>query len=348
MRTLPLLSVSGVLALSLACNNEPPKPDKPACELAGNQVAGHTFVMVDEKQSGQRSLDRRARMTFEQDGDALKMKYTVKSLVNVYDYTCSEDSGGRLRCYTTPDIDRICRSLEVFEEGSCTPDKVKELGFEVASDVFDEALKATKEEVAKMKESPQWKQYQLMYNNVGNAVQGMVVAKVNEKRCELNIDDMMIVLHDGKVKQDFNPVGANPFAKVDEELLFVDCPNDTVLADHDSAELPKDLNTLQPLTDREPGEEVHYFYLDEVALKPEEGCTYSADLYANYVPKKQGVEISANDEGKLQWNVAYAWSDEERKHLAKGKKGGVFTMVRKKTCGGETKVIDAVCNYTVF
>lgn len=346
-KALALAPVALGLALNAACTGEPPKPEKPACELADFNLADKTFVMIEAKPQGD-TLNRKARAKFYKEGDDLKVKYTIKSLVNVLDYTCEVDDKGRMRCLTDPDLERICLSLEANKEGSCSPEGITALGFKGEASEMEESIKKAKEALGKLKEAGTWEQQKLAFNNVANAVQFLLMVKVDEKKCRLQIDDLMVIVYEGKVKRDYNPVGTNPFAKVDEDLLFVDCPLDSVFADHATGELSDPPQFDPPLTLREVGKPVHYFYLDDEELEAKEGCTYSVDTYANYLSVDKDVAIEAGEDGKLKWNAQHAWDDKDRMILAQGKKGGVFTAVRKKTCEGKTEVIDAVCNYTAF
>lgn len=337
-----------VLTVLTACGGgEPAKPAAPECALSPSTLAGKAFVMVEATPEGD-TLNPRARVRFDKADGGLTAKYTVKSLVNTYDYTCKEGRPGELKCVTEPQFGRICRSLEVVKEGSCSADAIRGLGFEGDAAAIDAAVKEALEEVAKARKDPSFEQYKLMYNNAANTVQGVLYAKVDARKCRLNIDDMSILVFNGQTKEDFNPVGTNPFALTDKEYLFVDCPREAVYADHDAAELPADLSTLQPLQTREVGKDVHYLYVGTEVAKAEEGCTYSADVYANYLSVAKDVPITPGEDGALRWHTTHAWSDKDRTTLAQGKKGGILHAVRKKTCGGETEVIDAVCNYTVF
>jgi len=346
-KALLLTPVALGLALNAACTGEPAKPDKPACELADFNLADKTFVMIDAKPEGD-TLNRKARARFYKDGDTLKVKYTVKSLVNVYDYTCNVDDKGRMRCLTDPDFERICLSLEAHKEGSCSADAIAKLGFEGEAGTVDEGMKKAKETLGKLKEAGTWEQQKIAFNNVANSVQGLLMVKVDEKKCRLQIDDLMVIVYNGATKRDYNPVGTNPFTKVDEDLLFTNCPLDGVFADHATGELSDPPQFDPPLTLRETGKPVHYFYLDDIDLEAKEGCTYSADTYANYLSVAKDVAIEAGEDGKLKWNAQHTWTDKDRMILAQGKKGGIFTMVRKKTCDGKTETIDAICNYTGF
>lgn len=336
-----------LFALSACGGGEPPKPAEPACPLTLDTLPGTSFVMVEATPAGD-TLNARARLRFDKGEDGLTARYTVKSLVNTYEYACKEGRPGELKCATEPQFGRICRSLEVVKEGSCSVTSIRGLGFDGDDATIEAAVKEAKEEVEKIRKDPAFAQYKLMYNNAANTVQGVLYAKIDAKKCRLKVDDMSILVFEGKTREDFNPVGTNPFAQTDKDYVFEDCPREAVYADHDAAELPADLSVLQPLQPREVGKDVHYFYVGTEVAKAEEGCTYNADVYANYLSVAKDVAITPAADGALRWHVSHAWADKDRTTLAQGKQGGILHAVRKKTCGGTTEVIDAVCNYTAF
>jgi hypothetical protein len=330
---------------SLACEQEPTAPPKPACELTLDTLSGKTFVMWEAQADGKEVANPQARLKFvKEDGKTLG-KYTVKSLGNVYDYTCEKNSDIEFRCTTPAQYARICLSLEVHKEGSCTAETMTKLGFSPTEEEFKKASKDAQEAIAAAKKAEQWDRFKLVNNNLGNQIQGVVFAKIDEKRCRLNIDDMYYVVHDGKRKEDFNPVGTNAFVlDADHDYVFEDCPNGRLLADLTTPELPAKLTDIPPERLHEAGKDVHYFYVGEDSKKAKEGCTYAMDTYANWVKVAGGTVVAPTEDGSLTWKATHAFDAGDSIAVGGGRTGGIFHMVRSQTCEGKTEVIDTVCS----
>ncbi len=348
----PLSSLRGValaapalaLAALLGCSGgEPAKPATPACDLTVDTLAGKTFLMLEAQADKSEVPNPQARLRFVKEGDALIAKYTVKSLGNVYDYFC-ERLGDKqeVACKTKHNVAEACRAIDIHQEGSCSKAKIEEITGWTLDAKDEEAIAAAKKELGEARASQSWERYKAMHHHLGNAVQGVVYAKVDTRRCRLQIDDMMKIVYQHDFKEDFNPVGTNPFVGTDDTYLFEDCPEGRVLADLTTPELPP-LSEIPPERIHQAGQPVHYWYvLSDDSRKAAEGCTYAADLYVNWRPFKADVTMTVTD-GKIAWHVEHSYAAEDRIKVA-GTDGAVFHMVRTKTCGGEKSQIDVTCN----
>lgn len=339
---LPALSI---LAL-LACETAPEAPKEPECDLSLETLPGKTFVMLEAMADKSEVENPQARIGFYREDGRVKAKYTVKSLANVYEYLCESEREGEYMCTSEPDAARVCMAYEAHEEGSCDAAKLKDFGVELKDEELTKVIEEAKKKMAEARKSPQWKRFQMMNNNVGNTLRGVVYAKIDTRRCRLTIDDMFQTIFNGEIKEDFNPVGTNAFVMTDKEYLFEDCPSARFLADLTTDTLPEKISDIPAERLHKPGEPVHYFYVGEEAKKAEDGCTYSADLWSNWEPVEMGKAIEPGEEGALDWHVTHTFGDDARLAVGGGKKGAIFTMVRKKTCGGETETIDTVCSIT--
>jgi len=319
-----------------------------ACAFNGElaSLAGTTWVM-DEAIPGGNRLNPQARMQFFQDGDALKVRYNVKSNVNMYTYNCEPNTAGtEVSCAEPPKPVDWCQTLEVAKAGSCTVEALKSFGAKgLSDDELAAAVKSAKETVDKARKTENWKQFSLANNNLGNKLQGLLFAKPDAKRCSIRAQDMYMTLYNGKRVEDSNPVGTNPFAPSTDKLLWESCDSGNVLADAMAADKPKVEEVGMGVFQHETGKSVFYHYYGDKALKPEPGCTYSYDAYAQWKLANEGVAVATGADGKLVWTAEHAFSaDEHPEGIDPNMPQGVFHMVRYQTCGGERKKIDTICN----
>jgi hypothetical protein len=315
------------------------------CNETLDSLAGKTFLMLEAMPDKSEVPNAQARMKFFKEGDDIKVKYTAKSLGDVFTYHCEKKGPETLECREKPRLGDWCKTLMVYESGSCTPEKLRELG---ADGVSEEDLKAAidkaKAEFKENAENPRWR---LRYSNLGNALQGLLYVELNNKRCQIMIDDMYWTLYKGQRVEDHNPVGTNPFVFSDENWMFDHCADSRNLVDLDTAELPKDLGTINANRRQAVGTPVHYHYLGETAVKAEEGCSYSYDSYASWQPLKTGQSAPVVD-GKVNWSTSHTWAEDARVQIAAGASGAVYHVVRNQDCGGKKTQIDVTCNATVL
>jgi hypothetical protein len=347
MRTLPLI------ILLAACGGEPPEPPKPACTLSLDGLEGTTWVMDDPQPDGTTKENLMARMQFRTEDGQLKMDYTVKSPVNSYTFDCTrkgEGGGAELECFEPPRIKDWCLALEAFEEGSCTPPELREYGIpdSVSKSDVVKAIKEAKAEVKKMKEAKAWEKSRIRYNNLGNPLQGRVYVAVNARTCTLKITDNYMTIYNGEQKEDSNPVGTNPFVKYEAgPLLFESCGPGRIVADLETEELP---DKLPAPPKHEFGTDIWYHYVGGESIKPEDGCAYSMDTWAQWKPVSTGVEAPIVD-GKVVWKAKHAFGDADKDALHQGNPMapmGVFSMVRYKDCAGKKEKIDTVCGVASY
>jgi hypothetical protein len=162
------------------------------------------------------------------------------------------------------------------------------------------------------------------------------------------VGDFYWTIFNGRAKEDTNPVGQNPFVRGDDKLMFEHCTDGDFMATLPTAEVPADLSTYQRPQSLEKGKPTFYTYLrPEATQKAEEGCKYSFDSYANWLPSQSGVEVKPGEDGALTWQTEYTWTGENVHPFNAKNDVGVLTMVRWKDCGGKKEKIDTVCNMTV-
>lgn len=346
-----LLSILAA-ALLTGCGGGQAPEETAACDLNLDTLVGRTFVMQEAQPDGKTYKENPiTRLRFVQEDGALKAKYTVGSLSDVYDYECSilEKGGNReLFCAEKERPTDWCQALEVHEAGSCTKAKLRELGIRKHTDEeLNAAIKEAKETVKKYRGTEHWNHFVLNNNNLGNKLQGRLYVGVDEKRCRLSITDMYFTIFDGRGIEDTNPVGKNPFVETKEDLLFTHCEDGRWLADLTTATVPEDLSTIPPRREHAVGGEVYYHYLGEKAVKAEEGCTYSYDTFAQFRPLQSGVTVQPGEGGTLAWSFVHKYTPLELLTYS-GQQVGVLHMIRHKECNGQKEKIDVLCNAAIL
>jgi hypothetical protein len=335
--------IAAVFAL-VACGQQEPVPTAPTCELSLDGLAGKSFVMLEALDRTTDEENPMARLKFVEEDGKLIAKYTAKSVSGIYDYECV-NKGKEIFCGEEARWQDYCQALEAHEEGSCTAEALRKFADGGSDEELEKAIKDAKEVVAKFRGGDKWDHFVMNNNNLGNKLRGQLYAKVDTRNCRLTIDDMYFTIYNGKKIEDYNPVGKNAFVSTDQEWLFEACDESASVLDWDTAEKPKIDDITPPNEGRrlhKPGAEVHYFYYGEKENKAVEGCTYSGDIWANWKPVKQGVEITPGEKGELDWHVTHAFAEEDLvSHM--GAQAGIFHMTRHKECEGKKERIDAIC-----
>ncbi|MBT3219453.1 MAG: hypothetical protein HN348_10210 [Proteobacteria bacterium] len=315
------------------------------CSESFDTLDGSTYVMLEAMPDKSEVPNPMARMKFYKEEGNLKVKYTAKSLGDVFTYECAKRGTGdkeELVCKETPRLVEWCTALLVYESDSCTVAKLKEMGAEnVPDDKIKAAIKEAQADFDKNKDNAR---YRLMNNNLGNALQGLLFVSVNNKRCNLMIDDMYMTMYNGNRVEDYNPVGKNPFVKSDESYLFEHCEDAHSIVDLDSDKVPKDLSKIDPSRFHLVDQQVYYHYVGGEVTKAEEECTYSYDTYAQWEPVAKQVGVVPNEKGELNWTTAHTFKEDGRVQVQGGQWGGVYHIIRQKECKGKKETIDVICN----
>lgn len=352
-------SLLPVVVLLAACNRGGKAED--ACNVTLDTLDGTQWAMLEAMPDKTDRVNPKARMKWFKEGDQLKVKYTAASLGDVYTYTCAvkgEGADAEVRCAETARIRDWCQALEVHKRGSCNAEKLAQLGAVQQTPPEVEAL--IKDGVAwveKYRGTPEWDKVVLNNNNLGNKLQGLLDGKIDAKRCRLRASDMYMTIYNGEQRIDSNPVGTNPFVQLEGEWLWEHCDDGLNLVEFDAPELPADLATIPPPHLRvhpcagdvdmqgqcvDAKGKLYYHYLGKNGVEAQEGCTYSADIYAGWKPV--GKDVAANfAEGKVAWTWEQPWGD-----LSLQPGVGVLSMVRYKNCGGKREKIDTLCNAAQF
>ena len=323
-----------------------------ACDLSLESLEGKTFIMDEAQPDGSSQPAPIARVKFQKGDTGLEAMYTAKSVSDVYTYACrapeEEDGEMRMLCAEEERPKDWCQSLEVYEDGSCNRKALRKLGLEVTND--DDVRKAIKEaraEVKKAKEAGgrELKLFELNNHNLGNKLQGRIYLKVDDKRCKLSFTDMYFTIYEGKAVEDTNPVGINPFSETKDEWMFEHCDEGrNIVADLNDPEPPAKPEDIPAERPHELGKPVYYFYYGEKEAKAVEGCTYSADVWANWKSVAKDLPITPEENGNLLWRGTHTFNQGELVKV-QGRDAAIYEMVRYKQCeGGEKEKINTVCN----
>ncbi|MBN2800757.1 MAG: hypothetical protein JXX28_16570 [Deltaproteobacteria bacterium] len=334
---------------------------KSTCDVTVDTLDGTQWAMLEAMPDKTDRENPKARMRWFKEDGKLKVKYTAASLGDVYTYTCElkgEGADVEARCAEQARIRDWCQALEVNKKGSCTPERLAELGQVQQTPAEVEALIVDgKAWVDKYRGTEDWNKVVLNNNNLGNKLQGLLYAKVDARRCRLRISDMYMTIYDGQQKVDSNPVGTNPFVKLEGDWLWDHCDDGFKLVEFEEPQPPADLSEILPPNQRfhpcggdvdasgqcvDAKSRLYYHYLGDTAAQVEEGCSYTFDVYAGWQPVGKDVQVGQVD-GKLDWTWQQEWNDVS---LQPGV--GVLSMVRYKTCGGAKEKIDTLCNAAKF
>lgn len=329
------------------------------CNYTLDNLDGSTWVMLEAKPEGSVENPMARLKWFTEDG-VQKVKYTVKSPQDVYDYWCQRN-GDEWQCREEEHLADWCQALEVHEENSCTPEKLRELGATSDDDTIATEMNKALANVKKFRDTENWRQFSLNNNNLGNKLQGLLDVKLDEKKCQLRITDMYMTIYNGQRITDSNPVGTNPFveSKRGDDFMWEHCKDPYSLVDYTEPALPEDLAALGAPRMYEVGQTIHWHYMGHLdnrrsdeekaakakTLKAEEGCTYSMDTYQQWQKLGTDVAVQPDEEGNLDWHASHAYTDlDQLKWVADTQPMAIFHMVRNKTCGGKKETIDVVCS----
>ena len=370
MRFSPL--VLFLLSPLAACDGLNPSPPEEECKLSIRGLTGTQWVMLEALPDGTNRENPRARMRFYQGDEGLKVDYSVGSPYEMHTYDCQISPRG-ISCAEEPKLVDWCLAFEAHKEGSCSAAKLREVGGSGLDDTevivaIREARRQYAEMAERAKENPEMLQRFRNANNfLGNKLQGLLDVRVNRDRCRLTITDNYMTIHNGRKIVDSNPVGTNAFVQEKaNNLLFENCMEGAKFLALDSEAPPtdEDLKTIDPRRQFTSDDTIYYHYIGFKHIEAEEGCTYTADTWAQWLPKEEGVTLETidcdftvpdiNDPEKgrklsrcVSWTASHQWSDTSPLKLVADDETApraFFAMTRYKTCGdGEKEKLDTIC-----
>lgn len=319
-----------VAGCSLLTPAPPPPPPEPACTLALDTLEGRTFVREQRNKTATGDEpDPWARMQVHGQGGGLKITYNSRSPFDMYEYSCKKEKGA-LQCVQdlggdAAKLKQWCQTLWA-NKGTCSPAELADLtGVSVAEATA--AQKEIVEAIGKLKPDEKAKM-KTAFSQPNNQLRGLLKVKVNSEACKLAVVDTYQTMTDGKLSELETYVGNSRFVESSETLSFTKCDGLGLVAVVAGSSPP------QPKAEWGASEQVPFLARPQNLDKPEGGCTYSRDLWADFLPVATGEAVTAGADGKLSWGF-------ERSFAEAGKH--VVQQVRYKACGGEPQKIDDLC-----
>jgi hypothetical protein len=299
--------------LLLACEDKSSssKSSEPAinCDLSVDSLAGTEWTLLRSEKGKEDTPELRSRVKFYEEDSKVKAKYTVGSLSDMYEYDCTS-SEGKLNCAQAPDYELWCATL-MANNKKCTVETLnkylKVIPPVVESEDVKKGIAAADKIYKQQKAGAQFDGWKNSLNNLGNKLQGLMYAQVNEKTCNLRITDNYMTFYNAKRVEDSNPNGINAFVKHEgDQLLWEDCKT-TQLFDTLSDKFPEKPEAIKLIGKHKPGANVHYWLLYSDRRYKFPNCEYTFDMYLNYklIQKDLKPEVRKTKEGnELSWGYS--------------------------------------------
>lgn len=277
-----------LLSLLLSCHrtvSPPPQAQADDCELSIEALAGTEWLFLRALPSGEATPSTQTRLAFRQEEGALTALYSAGSLSDIYRYTCQQ-SGDDLQCETPMDVAAGCRAF-IAGTGSCTEDQARTLAPSATPGELAAGRAQAEADRAAQESDEQQRRWKLMNNNLGNKLQLRLQVQVDARRCRLVVTDTYRTIYNGRLLEDSNPVGTNPFVRSDQgALLWRGCDDTRGLV---SSATPDATEEAPHAAEYGVGETVHYQYRADTLRAAGEGCTYRYDLWWNARPYREDL-----------------------------------------------------------
>lgn len=321
-RLLVLLSLVG-------CGGaEAPKEEKkveatPACGVAVDKLAGTSWVYLKPTPEGDK-LTPLTRVRFRDDAGSLKADYTASSLSAMYEYACTLN-GKIVDCWESDHHPKEwCRAAGATNNGTCDPAALAALANVGATAEEIEKVRPEVEKEFKALKGEELRQTQLAYNSPNNKIRGHFQVALNAKTCNITLVDHYITLVDGKVNEFENQIGAATFVETKEPYLWEKCEDLEVAR----AVVPEGATARAY-----PAGTYEFESTLPADAKVDPACTYTADIYKNWLPMTQGVAGQPKDK-TIRWSVQVPLTE---------KGPTVIDFDRYKDCGGNKERIGLSC-----
>ncbi len=319
-----------LLLLTLACDLPEPAPPggaaptKPECSLSFDTLGDTVWLYPKPQADGSTKPDPTARLRFRSEGGALKADYTAGSVSDVYKYDCTV-AGSIATCLETdPHIDAFCKAYAASHDGVCDPAAVAaaigapvEEVTKVSETVNAELKKLKGEEITTQRK---------MDNSPNNKLRSVIQVAVDKAKCGVTIVDKYQTMVDGRLNQYENQIGTAKFVKSGgEEYIWESCK------DADSAWAPgPDDKVLAVQT----AGTIKFASILQKDQKGAASCSYTADVYVDWVKKQGGLSTTDDKQYGPRWNTEVTLG-ETGKH--------VVYFDRYKECDGKKDRIGISC-----
>ncbi len=323
-----IVAISPLILLAVGCapeQAEAPKEDVPVdtCGVTAATLPGSSWIHQKPTATGDQP-NPMARVKFEDAAGTLKAKYTAGSLGDVYDYTCTV-KGGLATC-SEDDLhaEAWCKAWAATHDGVCDPVALAAAtGFPQAE--LDKVATKVNDELKKLKPADKEAQKKAD-NNPNNKIRGKFMVAVDAGNCQLTLQDKYQTMVDGRVNEYENVLGTAKFNKAKEEYVYESCK------DVDSAWAPGPDDTHLAV---QPAGTIKFSaILQKDQLKGAESCTWTADVYKDWVKTQTDIAATADAKFGPRWNADLPLS-EEGKHA--------IYFDRWKTCDGKRERVGLTC-----
>ena len=192
----------GSLALGLtACEEKSSKmtlgaAPPAACELTVDTLADTEWLFLKANPDKTEVPEHKTRMRFFDEGGKLKVKYNVGSVADMYTYEC-EKVGEEQICKEEPKVKDWCQAL-LTGGAECDAAALRKIEPNLTDDEIKKGIEEAQANVAKYKDTPQWKAFQLNNNNLGNKLRGLLYVKVDQNNCRIRVTDNFMTIYNGK------------------------------------------------------------------------------------------------------------------------------------------------------
>ncbi len=313
--------------LTAGCDTPaPPPPSEPVarpdtCGEDINSLPGSSWLWLDPNAADK--PNPLARVKFEDVGGALHAKYTAKSLGDVYDYACTIQGKTGTCVETTDHAEAWCKAWASTHEGVCDPALVAAATGLPQAD-FDKVAAKVNADLKKLK--PAEKELQRKADNSpNNKIRGKIQIAVDKGKCQLTLVDRYQTLVDGKVQEYENVLGTAKFAKATEEYIYESCKD----VDSAWAPGPDDQHAAAQAAGT-----IKFSAILQKDQKGAAGCTYTADVYRDWVKSQSAVPAAEDKKFGPRWDVAVPLADAGRHAVY---------FDRYKECDGKKDRIGLTC-----
>jgi hypothetical protein len=322
------LAIPAILLCAVGCVPEqqaPPKeaPKADTCGVEVTSLAGTSWIHLKPQPVGPDKPNPMARVHFVDDGGNLKGQYTASSLGDVYDYACTISGKLGTCTETEPHAEAWCKAWAASHDGVCDPAAVAaatgipQAEFDkVATKVNDEIKKLKPDEKAQQKKSD---------NSPNNKIRGTFQIAVDKAKCQLTLVDKYQTMVDGKVNTFENVLGTAKFEKAKDEYIFESCKD----VDSAWAPGPDDQHNAA-----QPAGTIKFSAILQKDQKGASNCTYTADVYKDWVKSQSDVAAVTDAKYGPRWDVQVPLADT-------GKHAVYFD--RYKTCDGKKDRVGLTC-----
>lgn len=304
---------------------EPSKEEKPldTCGVDINTLAGSSWIHLKPTAMGD-TPNPMARIKFEESAGTLKARYTAGSLGDVYEYGCTIKGGLATCVETDAHAEAFCKAWAATHDGVCDPAAVA-AATGIPQSEFDAVAAKVNDELKKLKPAEKETQRKAD-NNPNNKIRGKFLVAVDKGKCQLTLQDKYQTLVDGRLNEFENVLGTAKFNKAKEEYIYESCKD----VDSAWAPGPDDQHAaVQPA-----GTIKFSAIVQKDQLKGAESCTWTADVYKDWVKAQTDIAAVADPKFGPRWNVDLPFSEEGRHAVY---------FDRWKSCDGKRERVGLTC-----